>query len=187
MCVLSYYAPIYKFYTTEEVLETYVWSCDEDGEVIGDGEYELRLFSIQSSNDIETDKNASLYAYLEKDVTYLFRAAFYDPFEYSEISVAMEYVNEKVELLTLASPGPFTTSDDAMTDIISGNYIDVVLGDDGYYHVKDSLSSDDLVYCDVKYINNITGYSLLDCLNKLSIEITDDINEKNADMSHVYE
>ena len=157
---------VYKFYTTEEVLETYTWICDENGTVIGNAEYELRIFAAQSSNNIETDKNATLYAYLEEGVTYLFRAAFYDPFEYSEISVAMSYVDDVVELLTLASPGPFTTSDDEMTDIISGNYIDVVLGEDGYYHVKGSIASDDFVYCDMTYINNITGYSLLDCLSE---------------------
>ena len=156
---------VYKFYTTEEVLETYTWICDNDANVIGEAEYELRIFAANSSNNIENDKNATLYAYLEEGKTYLFRAAFYDPFEYSTISVAMSYVNDSVDLLTVASPGPFTTSDDEMTNIISGNYIDVTLGDDGYYHVVNSKSSDDFVYCDMTYINNITGYSLLDCLS----------------------
>jgi hypothetical protein len=54
-----------------------------------------------------------------------------------------------------------------MSDIISGNYIDVELGQDGYYHVKDSNAADDLVYCDFKYINSITGNKTLeDCLSE---------------------
>ena len=157
---------VYKFYTTEELLETYTWICDSDANVIGDAEYELRIFAAQSTNNIETDKNATLYAYLEEGQTYLFRAAFYDPFEYSTINVAMSYVDETIDLLTIASPGPFTTSDDEMTNIISGNYVDVTLGDDGYYHVVNSKAQDDLVYCDMTYINNITGYSLLECLSE---------------------
>ena len=52
-----------------------------------------------------------------------------------------------------------------MSDIISGNYVDVELRD-GYYHVVDSKASDDFVYCDITYINNITGYSLYDCLTR---------------------
>ena len=157
---------VYKFYTTEEVLETFAWICDADGNVIADAEYELRMFAAQSSQGIVVDPNATAYIYLKAGETYLFRAAFYDPYEYSTINVSMSFVSDEVDLLTIASPGPFTTSDDAMTDIISGNYIDVELGEDGYYHVIGSKAADDLVYCDMVYINNITGYSLLDCLSE---------------------
>ena len=155
---------VYTFTTTEDVLETFVWICDENGAVIGEAEYGLREFAALTTNGIEADPNAIAYIYLEEGKTYLFRAAFYDPYEYSTISVAMSYVAENIDLLTIASPGPFTTSDDEMTDIISGNYVDVELGDDGYYHVIGSKAEDDLIYCDIKYINNITGISLWDCL-----------------------
>ena len=156
---------VYKFYTTEEVSETFAWICDEDGNVIGEAEYGLREFAALTSNGIAADPNAVAYIYLKEGETYLFRAAFYDPYQYDTINVAMSYVDSTVDLLTIASPGPFTTSDDEMTDIISGNYIDVVLGEDGYYHVVDSLAQDTFVYCDFKYINNITGYSLEVCLS----------------------
>ena len=156
---------VYKFYTTEEVSETFAWICDEDGNVIADAEYGLREFAALTSKGIPADPNAVAYIYLKEGETYLFRAAFYDPYQYDTINVAMSYVDVTIDLLTIASPGPFTTSDDAMTDIISGNYVDVVLGEDGYYHVVDSLAHDTLVYCDIKYINNITGYSLEVCLS----------------------
>ena len=156
---------VYKFYTTEEYLETFAWICDAEGNVIGDAEYGLRIFAAQSSQGIDVDPNATAYIYLKEGETYLFRAAFYDPYEYNTINVSMLYVADSIDLLTIASPGPFTTSDDEMTDIISGNYVDVVLGQDGYYHVVGSQAKDDLVYCDMVYINNITGYSLMDCLS----------------------
>ena len=50
----------------------------------------------------------------------------------------MKYVAEKLEQLTLASPGFLTSSDDEMTDTIAGNYVDVKLCDDGFYHVDGS-------------------------------------------------
>jgi len=157
---------VYKFYSTEETLETVAWVCDDKAIVTGESEQELRLFAERSTNDIEADNNFVVYKYLEAGETYLFRAAFYDPYEYSKIHVEMIFVDDKVELLTLASPSFFTSSDDEMNDIISGNHINITLGDDGYYHVLDSKSSDNFVYCDFTYINGITGYPLLECLSE---------------------
>jgi len=157
---------VYAFYSTEEQLETVGWVCDKEGDAIRETDNELRLFAQQSSNGETVDHNFIAYIYLEQGELYLFRAAFYDIYEYSTITVEMKYISEKMELLTLGSPGFFTSSDDEMSDIISGNYIDVELGQDGFYHVANSLSSDDFVYCDMTYINGITGYSLIDCLNR---------------------
>ena len=156
---------VYKFYTTE-TLETLGWYCDEDGNVIQEQETGLRVFAQNSTNNIEADKNCMVYVYLEAGKTHLFRAAFWDVAEFSVISVAVEYVTSTLDLLTSASPGFFTSSDDEMSDIIAGNYIDVELGDDGYYHVKGSQAQDTFVYCDFEYVNNITGYPLLTCLSE---------------------
>ena len=50
---------------------------------------------------------------------------------------------------------------------ISGNYVDVELAEDGFYRVKDSLAKDAYLYCDIKYINNITeGRTLEECLSE---------------------
>ena len=46
-----------------------------------------------------------------------------------------------------------------------GNFVDVKLGDDGFYHVDGSKATDDFVYADMAYINNITGVSLLTALS----------------------
>ena len=156
---------VYKFYGTEQ-LETDCWICDEDGNAIQEADLGLRIFAQNAFNGISNDPNFVSHVYLEAGKLYLFRAAFYDIYEYSEISVEMKYLSESLDLLTLASPGAFTSSDDEMSDIISGNYVDVELGNDGYYHVKGSEAADDLVYCDFKYINSITGDKSLEvCLS----------------------
>lgn len=157
---------VYVFTTTEESSETYIWICDDKAVVIADAEYGLRKFAALSSKGEIVDANAVAYVYLEAGQSYLFRAAFYDPYQFDTINVAMTYLAEKVDLLTVASPGVFTSSDEDMSDIISGNYIDVELGTDGYYHVVGSKAADTFVYCDIKYINNITGLSLETCLSE---------------------
>ena len=157
---------VYKFYGTEEELETLGWICDEKAIVIAESDYGLRLFAELTTKGQALDPNFIAYVYLEEGVTYLFRAAFYDVYEYSTITVEMKYVADSIELLTIASPGFFTSSDDEMSDIIAGNYVDVELSEDGFYVVKNTLSKDPYVYCDIKYINNITtGKSLEECLS----------------------
>lgn len=153
---------VYKFYSTEEI-ETQGWICDADGNAIAEPDYGLREFAAKLTKGEKLDNNFVAYIYLEEGELYLFRAGFYDINEYSAIEVEMSYVSSSKELLTIASPGFFTSSDDEMSDIIAGNYVDVVLKD-GFYHVKDSYASDTLVYCDWKYLNNITGgYTLEMC------------------------
>lgn len=157
---------VYKFYSTVADLETEGWIVDEKGNVLSDSDEWLRIFAEKVTNGEHVDDNFILYVYLEAGQTYLFVGAFYDIYEFSTLSVEIMYEADKVELLTCASPGYFTTADDAMTEIISGNFIDVELGKDNYYHVINSNASDDYVYCDIKYVNNITNTSLELVLNK---------------------
>lgn len=158
---------VYSFYSTEEHLETLGWICDAEGVVTAEAELGLRLFAKESTEGAASDPNFVSYVYLQQGELYLFRAGFYDITEYSTINVEMKLVSDSMNLLTIASPGVFTSTDDEMSDIISGNYVNVVLGTDGYYHVVGSKSEDDFVYCDFTYLNNITpGYTLLDCLSE---------------------
>ncbi len=150
---------VYKFYSTEEI-ETIGWLCDELGVAVSESEMGLREIYIQISNGENVDPNFVCYKYLEAGELYLFRGGFYDVTVYDTIDVELKYVGETEELLTLASPGFFTSSDDEMSDIISGNYCDVELTSDGFYHVVGSLATDTFVYCDVEYFNSIIGMSL---------------------------
>lgn len=159
---------VYKFYGVEEI-ETLGWACDKDGIVVQEADYGLREFAAIQSNGGTLDDDFVLYIYLEKGELYLFRAVFYDINEYSEINVELSFIGEEEELLTMASPGFFTSSDDEMSDIIAGNYVDVELNDEGYYVVKDGVSSDNYVYCDITYVNNVTtGYSLKTALEEFN-------------------
>ena len=159
---------VYKFYTVE-TLETLGWACDADGTAVQEPDYGLREFAAILSKGEQLDDNFVIYIYLEAGELYLFRAVFYDINEYSEIEVEMSFVGETKELFTMASPGFFTSSDDEMSDIISGNYVDVEINEEGYYVVKDGVASDNYIYCDIKYINNITtGYSLETALTKFN-------------------
>ena len=159
---------VYKFYSVENI-ETQGWICNEVGEAIAEPDYGLREYAkIQSEGGV-LDANFVAYIYLEEGKLYLFRACFYDISEYSEIEVEMSFVSDSKELLTLASPGFFTSSDDEMSDIISGNYVDVEINEEGYYVVKDGIASDNYIYCDITYLNNITsGYSIMTALTKFN-------------------
>ncbi len=165
---------VYKYYSTEEQLEAIGWICDETGYVIADTDTELRLYAQMATNGIAVGNNFSAYRYLEAGKEYLFRACYYDIYDYGIIDVAIKYIAPTMELLTAASPGPFTSSDDEMSDIISGNYVDYELKD-GYYHVKDSKASDTFLYADFKYLNAITGYDTLeDCIAKKGFDFARD-------------
>lgn len=158
---------VYRFYSTSS-FEAEGWVCDKDGNVLADSDEGLRIFAEKITKGEKVDGNFVAYVYLEAGQTYLFVGAFYDLYEFSTLTVEMAYDTDKIELLTIASPGVFTTSDESMTQIISGDYVEVELGADGYYHVKGSKATDDRVYCDIKYVNNITDVSIENLLNKYS-------------------
>ncbi len=147
---------VYRYYSNEQD-ETIGWICDEKGIVIDEEEMGLREYAILASKGESPDMNFNCYIYLEAGKEYLFRACFYDIYLFKTISVSMEYVDDSLELFTIASPGFFTSSDDEMSDIISGNYVDVELGTDGYYQVIDSKAEDKHVYLDCVYLTNVLG------------------------------
>lgn len=157
---------VYKFSTIEENIETLCWFCDEDGTAIAEGDYGLREYAKLASVDNITNINSVSHRYLEEGKLYLFRAGFYDVALYDTINVQIEYIAEEFDMLTVASPGYHTSSDEEMGDIISGNYVDVELDETGFYKVVGSAAHDTYVYCDWIYINNITtGKSLQDCMD----------------------
>lgn len=155
---------VYKYYSTGK-LETIGWICDQKGVVVEEEEMGLREFAKKATEGQLPDMNFVCYVYLDAGNTYLFRACFYDIYEFSEINVEMQYMADSLELLTIASPGWHTSSTDEMGDIIAGNYVDVEIGSDGYYHVIDSKAKDTAIYFDVVYITNIlSGKTILESI-----------------------
>ncbi|MBO5712565.1 MAG: hypothetical protein J6R47_06965, partial [Acholeplasmatales bacterium] len=116
---------------------------------------------------INRNPNFVIFQYCEAGQEYFFRCAFDDPYLYDIINVSIQYISEELDIFTVASPGAFTTGDEDMSldNIISGNYVDVELRNDGYYHVKDSKAAEDFIYCDVMYITNIMNYSIIEALD----------------------
>ena len=179
---------VYKFSSIGSI-EALGWVCDENGTVIKENEVGLREFAKEStlSTDGTYDPNFVSYEYYEAGKTYLLRAGFYDIYEFSQINVKIEYVADSVELLTIASPGFFTSSDDEMSDIISGNIIDAEIGNDGFYHVKDSKASDDFVYCDIIYLTNIFNGSIQNLIDRNGFDFTfDEYNNSLVDENGYY-
>ena len=106
------------------------WVFLQDGTIYYQYENAERLH-----NDVV---NCSMVVYMEAGTPYYIDIAFWDMYKNGTFNFEIAYAAEKLEVFTLASPGPFTfyETEDGATDqneIVAGG-IDVALGDDGYYH-----------------------------------------------------
>lgn len=120
------------------------WAILGDRRILVDSEQAERIVPqllVDTNNDgkYELDtKNCTMVAYLEAGVDYYIDIAFYDTYQFGSFTFTVEYVGESFDMFAMASPGPFTyeiNPDGSMGNLITGG-IDVVLGDDGYYHHK---------------------------------------------------
>ena len=85
----------------------------------------------------EDDVNVSTLYYMEAGQTYYIDIAFWDIYEVGTIPYTIEYVAPEYDVFRLASPGYFTYDTNATGDMLYSliaSGIDVVLGEDGYYH-----------------------------------------------------
>lgn len=94
--------------------------------------------------------NVSMVYYMEAGNAYYIDIAFWDIYEVGTIYYDIEYVAPTYDLLRLASPSYYTydsnATGDQMYEIIAGG-IDVMLGDDGYYHeIVDIIPSENDKY-----------------------------------------
>lgn len=125
------------------------WIFDEDRN---------ELYCYEMSERMYTDdKNVSMVFYMEAGEEYFINIAFWDMYNVGYIFYDIEYIGSTYELFRLCAPGYFTYDTDAtgeaMYHLITGG-IDVVLGEDGYYH--EDLGTDSngnqkygsLIYCD---------------------------------------
>lgn len=166
--------------------ETLGWICDENGIAIKENETGLREFAKLATAGF-SDPNFVSYEYYEAGKTYLIRAGFYDIYLVSQIDVKIEYVDDSFDLLTIASPGFFTSTDDTMSDTISGNIVEPILGEDGFYHVNNPGAKDSFVYCDFIYLANLFNGSLTDVLNRGGFDFTfDEYNNSLVDEEGYY-
>ena len=140
-------------------LETMCWIFDENGDMIAESNVYARKFRDPNINAA----NFELYYYFEPGYNYYITPAFYDYLYFGTLQFNLEYVGPTYELLTLASPGFWTTTLDEegnMTDELVSPGIDYVLDTDGYYHeLRNDGTIGSIIYCDFTSIPNIASES----------------------------
>ncbi len=162
---------LYKFVPTKS--GAYRVTSDSKKEVLGwiflDGKETLytdsdqgeRLSYLYIGND---HIDCTMVAYFEEGKEYYIDIAYYDPYEVGSFKFTIDYIGESFEYFILASPAPFTFIEgenfneetlEGMGDMIAGG-VDVMLGEDGYYYVKnEDGSKGSLLYADFLFPNNI--------------------------------
>lgn len=123
------------------------------------------------------EKNVSMVLYMEAGKEYFVDIAFYDVYETGTIDFTIEYEAASMDLLVLASPGFFTYYDETDFAVVAGG-INVVLGDDGYYHeLRNDGSLGSIMYVDMtSYSTIFTSQSLMDLIasGSFNFAITED-------------
>ena len=145
--------------------ESLCWIFDEKGNILAESNFYARKYK-----DPNVDfANFEVYFYFEPNVDYYITPAFYDYLYEGTLQFNLEYVGETYELLTLASPGFWTTTLDEegnMTDTLLSPGINYVYNEtDGYYHeLREDGTVGSIIYCDFTSIPNIASdkYSLED-------------------------
>lgn len=96
------------------------------------------MYTYEHDERMHTDNaNVSMVYYMEAGKSYYIDIAYWDIYEVGTIDYKIEYVAAEYDLFRTAAPGYFTYDTNAtgemMYALITGG-IDVVLGEDGYYH-----------------------------------------------------
>jgi len=162
--------------------ETICWIMDENGEIVSESNSYARKFRYENVDS----KNFEMYYYFEANQTYFINPAFYDYLYFGTLQFNIEYVGNEYSLFTICSPGYFTTSIDAMGnmtgDIISTG-IDVIKGDDGYYHeLRADGTVGSIIYADFIY-SNVFNYSLTELakLGAFNFSVDSEGNETSGE------
>ncbi len=113
--------------------------------------------------------NVSIVFYMEAGTPYYIDIAYWDVYGVGVVPYTVEFLGESYDYFRTCAPGYFTyfeTEDDNVTNEIVALGIDVVLGEDGYYHEKradGSLGS--IVYADFTSLSAIFSRSLLEMVD----------------------
>ena len=153
-------AYIIKSQSSEEVNG---WIFDENGEIILSASVVDRPYN---GNPIDTD-NVSMVIYFEAEKTYYIDIAYYDIYAAGSFTFTVKYLGENYKHFHLASPAYFTYVESLtgqLNQTIAGG-IDVILGEDGYYHelmADGTLGS--IVYADFKYSTGLYSHSIIEMI-----------------------
>lgn len=119
-----------------------------------------RLAYVYTGNDLN---NCTMVAYFEAGKEYYIDIAYYDIYAVGSFTFTINYLGESFEYFVVASPGFFTFEEsenfnpdtlEGMGSTIAGG-VDVMLGEDGYYYVKNEDGSQgSLLYADFLFPTN---------------------------------
>ena len=112
--------------------------------------------------------NCSMVVYFEAGRDYYIDIAFYDVYQMGTFTFEIAYLGEKYDHFIIASPGYFTfyESDGVVTGETVAGGIDVILGDDGYYHeLREDGSVGSILYADFTQITPIFSSSIIDMVD----------------------
>ncbi len=154
------------------------WIFTEDGKEYYVFEGGERLYADEN--------NVSMVVYMEAGKNYYIDICYYDVYGMGTIKYDVEFLGEKYEQFTIASPGFFTFPDGEeaggalgdLAEILAGG-IDVVLGKDGYYHEKRADGSEgSILYAD---FTNTTSIFSTDSIQTLLEKGAFDFSKTESD------
>ncbi len=140
------------------------WIFNEDG---------TEYYVYEGGERLYTDENnISMVVYLEAGKCYYIDVCYYDVYQMGILKYDIEYLGPQYEYFTIASPGYFTFPDGSevnggigdLAEIINGG-IDIVLGEDGFYHeLRKDGSIGSILYVDVISTSAIFGQDSIETL-----------------------
>ena len=168
--------------TSKSSLEVMGWiflDCKET--LYTDSDQGERLSYIYTGND---HKNCTMVAYFEAGKEYYIDLAYYQVTDAGTFTFTIDYIGESFDYFIVASPGPFTFEEgenfnpdtlEGMGQTIAGG-VDVMLGEDGYYYVKNKDGSQgSLLYADFLFPTNIfTTKNLQDVIKAGGFDLSKD-------------
>ncbi len=127
-------------------------------------------YTYEAGERMYTDpNNCSMVVYFEAGRDYYIDIAYYDVYQMGTFTFEIEYIAEQYDHFTLASPGYFTfyESEDGVTlnETIAGG-IDVILGDDGYYHeLREDGTVGSIIYADFTQLTPVFSSTIMEMVN----------------------
>lgn len=140
-------------YSTEDTLVSGDYILTEG--MICNGELEDYIgYEWTEKKPVTDEDNISIYAYFEAGTAYYINVWYYDYYAYGTIEFHIDYMGETADVFTLGSNAYFTmaTDENGNADMYGkpdAGGVDVILGEDGLYHVKnDDGSVGPVLYAD---------------------------------------
>ena len=160
-----------------------------NGWIFGDGNEILYTYEVNERNWADfapSDKNVTMVYYMEAGKNYYINIAYWDVYATGSFDFDIKYMGADYKTFSSASPGVFTFEENSVTggvgETIAGG-IDVVLGEDGYYHERKADGSlGSILYADFTGVTAIFNHSIEKMIEMGGFDFT-----KNSDDLEVLE